>query len=89
MQTSRSTSRARRGFTMIELLAVVLIMAVLAAFAIGNFSNNINPAREATVKTDVDNGVQGALAFYATHGNAFTGIDTTAAKRSWLGTVLG
>lgn len=68
---------------MIELLAVIIVVAVLAAFALPNLNNNAGAAREASVKEDVSSGVQAALAYYIKSGNTFVGIDTTTAKANW------
>ena len=40
-----------RGFTMIEILVVLLIVAVLAAIAIPLFTNQRDKARDAEAKT--------------------------------------
>jgi general secretion pathway protein G len=57
MQTSRAKSRADRcregGFTFLELLIVMTIMAILAAVAIPTYLTNIKRAREVRLQGDL------------------------------------
>lgn len=71
----------RGGFTMIELLAVIVVIAIIAAVAIPNFVNSTGAAQEATVKADVQGGVQAALSYYQKTSNTFVGI--TPALANW------
>src|SRR4051812_31540285 len=43
----------RRGFTLVELLIVVVIIAVIAAVAIPKFSNSIRRSREASLRAEL------------------------------------
>jgi prepilin-type N-terminal cleavage/methylation domain-containing protein len=42
-----------RGFTLIEILIVIVIIGILAAFAILNYTNSKQKAYEATMKADL------------------------------------
>lgn len=58
----------RKGFTLIELMIVVVIMGILAAIAIPNFISMQNRAMEAQVK-DACHTVQMAVEDYAVRNN--------------------
>jgi prepilin-type N-terminal cleavage/methylation domain-containing protein len=61
-----SHRRPRAGFTLIELVVVVVIIGILAAIAIPKFSNTKGRARLATLKSDLRNlTVQQEGYFYA------------------------
>jgi general secretion pathway protein G len=50
---NRNLSRIQRGFTLIEILVVVVILAVLAAVIVPNVLNRVGDARESTAISDI------------------------------------
>lgn len=50
---SRATRTAEQGFTLLELMIVMVIIALLAAIAIPSYTNNIRNAKEAVLKEDL------------------------------------
>lgn len=50
---SRASRPAEQGFTLIELIIVMTIIALLAAIAIPSYTNNIRNAKEAVLKEDL------------------------------------
>lgn len=61
-----SVKQRRGGFTLIEVLIVVVIMAVLAATIIPQFTNSAKDARESSVKFNLHS-MRGMIEMYKTH----------------------
>ena len=72
MPTSRNSfhRRIQRGFTLIELMVVLLISGVLAALIVPNVLDRADEARGTAAKTDVNNLMQ-ALKLYKLDNQRF------------------
>lgn len=60
MKTIQRRALARRGFTLIELMLVLVILAVLATIVMRNFAGQSEKARVTTAKAQITN-IAGAL----------------------------
>ena len=73
------------GFTLIELMVVVLIIAILIAIAIPTFLGVQDKAKDASVKSDLRNAVTNAKAIATDDGGLMTNVtdaNLTAAEGS-------
>jgi len=68
LQRLRERSGSESGFTLVELLVVMLILGILAAIAIPSFFNQRDKARDAEAKTTAKT-AQTAIETYATENN--------------------
>ena len=67
------------GFTLIELMVVVLIIAILIAIAIPTFLGLRSRAQNRAAQSDLRNALTAAKAFY-TDKDTFTGFNETSAE---------
>ena len=63
MKTLNNNSTFRRGFTLIEMLVVILILSLLAALIIPKLVGHVDDAKVATATSDISS-LKGALQAY-------------------------
>lgn len=63
-----SKSTRNHGFTIVELLIVIVVIGILAALVIVTFRGAIGRAQEASLQNDLRNGVNSIKAFHAVNG---------------------
>ena len=81
MRAGLSRARAdERGFTLIEVLVVVLIIGILAAIAIPSFLSQKGKAVDASAKEMARAGAQAAETYSTDHSGEYGGIEATALK---------
>lgn len=59
------------GFTLIELMVVLLIIAILLAIAIPTYLGIINSANDRSAQSNLGSALQEAIAFYLANGQSF------------------
>lgn len=78
LQKLRERSQSESGFTLVELLVVMLIIGLLAAIAIPAFFNQRDKAKDSDAKESVRT-AQTAIETYSTdNGGSYAGADSAA-----------
>jgi type IV pilus assembly protein PilA len=79
LKALRTRMQDDKGFTLIELMVVVLIIAILIAIAIPTFLGLRRRAQDRAAQSNIRNGLIAAKAFY-TDAESYTGFNAAAGK---------
>ena len=81
-RASEAEEGAESGFTLIELMVVLLIMAILLAIAIPTFLGVKGGAQDRSAQSDLTNALTAAKSFYANNGSYPVATSLVAAMQS-------
>ncbi len=84
----KRSSPVRLGFTLIELIAVVVILAILAGVALPTYFDHQAKARESATKGTLGGVRAGVASFYANEAINGTAAYPTFAQLTGVGTVM-
>ncbi len=67
--------RSKHGFTLVEILLVVLIIGVLAAMVLPNLAGRGEHARKSVARADIDTNIDSALSLYEIDNGKYPSTD--------------
>ncbi|MFQ5561772.1 MAG: type II secretion system protein [Nitrospinota bacterium] len=71
-------NKGEKGFTLVELLIVVIILAVLAAIVIPQFTSSTDEAKDAALKTTLSEMRNAIELYYHQHNSTYPGFNKAA-----------
>src|SRR3989338_1620067 len=80
MNSLRKLDNAQRGFTLIEILLVVIIIGTLAAMMVPRFAGRSDQARKAAAKADIEVNIATALKLYELDNGFFPSTEQSLAS---------
>ncbi|MGH9018233.1 MAG: prepilin-type N-terminal cleavage/methylation domain-containing protein [Acidimicrobiales bacterium] len=89
---NHSATSPEGGFTLIELMVVLLIIAILLAIAIPTFLGVTGSANDRAVQSNLSNGLTEAMTRYEDAGQTFSNVSSTlsssAPEYTWTGSTM-
>ncbi|WP_309740351.1 type IV pilin-like G/H family protein [Chamaesiphon sp. OTE_20_metabat_361] len=78
LQHLTARKNSEKGFTLVELLVVIVIIGILTAIALPTFLNETSKAKQTEAKQNVNSINKGQIAFRAEENNYTTNLDILA-----------